>query len=65
MNRVMSNQRLKIYIRSNKYLREILDSSNSAKELEARLEKTSCFSSICLVDINWTELYTTLKGDCV
>ena len=61
MNRVISNQRLKILIQTNQYLKQILQSCESSDQLEARITCTNVLKSTCLTDIKWKEIYVTLK----
>jgi len=61
MNRVMSNKRLMILIQTNRYLKNILDTCESAYQLETRIENTNVLGTICLYEINWKDIYKNLK----
>ena len=61
MYRVMSNKRLMVLLQTSPYLRNILKSCESAEQLEARVVNTQVLKTICVHDIDWTEVYRLLK----
>lgn len=62
MYRIMTTDKLKVFIRENKYFMSVVRNSISGKDLEDKLTRMSAFNSICLIDTNWMEVYIDLKG---
>lgn len=63
LNRVMGNNSLIMLIIHNEYLLGIALHCNNASELRHEILKTTCLSTICLIDIDWCEVYYTIKGE--
>jgi len=63
MQRIMSTTKLKIYIKVNFYMNDILQNCDSALQLEEEIPKTKCMKGVCLVDINWNNIFNDLKKE--
>ena len=61
MSRVLTTDKLKVYIREREDLHVVVKNSTSPKDLERNVSRVSYMQLVCLVDIDWNEVFNDLK----